>query len=449
MSQLVTLENGETHEFPDEATADQITRAIHGDKFKQVTGIDQPSFGQNFTGGLVHGLQQMLPDLSKANIPYVQANSTPPKDGYEMFGTKDMPYNTVPGAEQLLGELFTPGKAASGAVRLAKSEELIPKLIDKFSPNTHANNLVSELTQGARNSEDLGSSIANDIRGQHDQRLAQANAFTQHPLDLFGDTKIYNTPNPLISTELDKGKRLMGTVKDIPIGDLYDSFKANPTFKNGHKLQSQLGVMIGDLQKIPRSFDTANQISSIAKARDLLKNDMFDFLGDKEKEVGYNLKDMYKRGSDFYRDNVVPYLSSKKLRDINIARKTNVKNIHTEFNSPYDVQDPLTGQTNKGPINKILEDLPEQTKGKILGSKVGVFSDVKDSTKLADKIKSSLEGGYSKYEPTGLQKSLADMLDKQRNLDTLKKGLGWAGNAAGVGGVTGAIGGGIYHLLSK
>lgn len=94
-------------------------------------GMAELNQAQNIGGGYVKGLQDMatmLPGVEKG-----------PTDPYELFGTKDQPWNTIPGAEQTFGELLSPGKAGVEAVKyggklLSKAASPITNAFSKASP---------------------------------------------------------------------------------------------------------------------------------------------------------------------------------------------------------------------------------------------------------------------------------------------------------------------------
>lgn len=153
MSQTIPIyKNGkliEHLEFPDGTTDEQIHAAIqkeypqqftpvkqsapaqevpkpvekplsNAEKFQHFTGNDKPSFTSNFAGGMLNSLMDigkafpdlhnMVPESMQKAIPYKKGESPINKfDAYKAMGTKNEPWNTMAGAEQVAGELATLG----------------------------------------------------------------------------------------------------------------------------------------------------------------------------------------------------------------------------------------------------------------------------------------------------------------------------------------------------
>lgn len=282
---------------------------------------------------------------------------------------------------------------------------------------------ISEyLGKGAKNTEQVSSDIANDVRKLHDASEANAGIYFNHVLDQAGHELIYKKADPLISTALDEGKALISSIDDLNVGDLFNNFKKKPTFANAHKLQSELGVAIGDLKKIPGKTPDQNlQLSKIVKARDQLKADMMNHLENNHANKNVNLAPAWQKGIDIYREEVEPFLSNKKLREINKGRKNYVKNIHEAFQNP-DAGDLIerSGNIKKGSGSKLLEFLPQDTKDKILFSKIGAYSG--DShKKLISAIDLAKRKGYSKYISSDLENKIGHILDKEQKALSLEK----------------------------
>lgn len=415
------------------------------DQVQETLGLNNPSMGQNIVGGMLHGIQSLLgnaPDLS-GSAPESTKNKLFPSitDAYKLMGTSDQPFYTPAGAEQLLGEMWMPGKAAKEGYSLVRSA--INPLIEKFSPESHANMIAEKLSPGLPNVTKNATSLANDIRNAHDMRKSEAGTFLNHALGRAGKEEIYNTVNPLISTEMDKNKYILNKLDDLNIGDLYDSFKKKPNFQNAHNLQSELGVLIGDLEKNPAlTIADKAEIGKIKSIRDTLKSDISSFLKNRDSNSNENLLPAYQKGIDLYRENVAPYLSSKKLRDLVRGGKSVVKNIHSIFDTPSNIIDRSTGETKIGPINKIMQDLPESAKNKIVYSAIG--GKQKDANALLRRLTQAENKGFSNYFTPEIQEDINSLNKKVYNKEKLGRAGKIAGGALGIGAGYGLV----NHLAS-
>lgn len=218
MTQTVTLENGEQHFFPDDATPDEMNKALASMDLRQREnsmlhpyGSGIANIGRNITAGLVSGLQGMvsrLPDLHtmvpqsmQSALPYAQGQAPVNTfDAYKAFGTTDQPFYTLQGAMQTVGELLSGGAAAKmapvfksvegmSAIKslnpsdiINDTKDLTGKIHDAFSPGKDAKNILDQLGQGAQNDKQVTQSITHDIRDAYDQRNETAGLFFNHPL---------------------------------------------------------------------------------------------------------------------------------------------------------------------------------------------------------------------------------------------------------------------------
>jgi hypothetical protein len=248
----------------------------------------------------------------------------------------------------------------------------------------------------------------------------------------------------LISTKMDEAKPLLDRMKDLKIGELYNNFKAKPTFQNAHLLQSELGTLIRSLEKNP-SISTADraEIKEISSIREKLKSDINSFLEKRDLSSNENLAPAYKRGSDLYFEHVAPYLADAKIRKIVQEGKINVKNIHSSFNTPSNVIDRVTGEEKIGPINKILMDLPAESKNHILFNAIG--GKQKNANALLNSLRKAENKGYSEYFSPELKEEMNALNQKIENNKKLMKGLKWTGGAS----LAGLAAGGANNALSR
>ena len=323
--------------------------------------------------------------------------------------------------------------AALGAV--AKGIKAIPKVIDKFSPGKKAKELMEDLSGGHKNTREATESITNDIREAHNMNEAEALEHLNFPLKRAGTEKIYEHVDPLITTKMDKSKSMINRVKDLNVGPLFETFKKEPTFQNAHNLKSELGHLIGELQRIPGKTPAQSQeLGNLVSVRKSLEGDVKDFLKRRDLSSNENLLTPYEKGTELYRDNVAPYLSNLKLRQIVREGRTTVPNVHQIFESPYDLVEKLSGKKNPGPITKILADLPEKTKKSILFRKVGGLKNAENPQALLKSLKDSEQIGYSHITGQDIKNKMLELDRKLKNKKRLKN----ISKVLGVGGALGA-----------
>lgn len=304
-------------------------------------------------------------------------------------------------------------KGLNGIKNIILENPKINNLLNKFMPESHAENIINKLGQG-KSIDENSKSLINDIRNSYDARNEESSSFLNHALDRAGKEEIYEHVNPLISTALDKNSYILGKIKDLNVGDLYDTFKNKPSFINAHNLKSELGVMIGDLQKKPgKTIDEVNEIRKIKRVRDSLGKDIDTFLQKRDLNSNETLSPMYKKGIDLYRENVAPYLSNTKLRNIVRDRKEMVKNVHNIFDTPSDIIDKKTGELKIGPINKIIQDLPPESKNKIIYNAIGGVQNSANS--LLKKLSKIENKGFSKYFSPELKEDINALNEKVYN----------------------------------
>lgn len=397
----------------------------------------------------VYGTAKMLSNATPANmgaslIRKIAGMQEPelPKDVYNLFGKKNESFTTPQGAIQSAGELMSLGDPGVGLIKkgLPKTVELYnylrpSKAIKEVKSTLEKNiadltnqyqekskNIVSKLSHGSTNSEENAASLANDIRKRHDASEENVGSYFKHVLGQAGKENIYPHVDPLITTAMDQGKQMMERVKDINIGPIYDKFKKSPTLENAHNLKQELGLMIGDLKKIPgKSAAERDQLNSLKNTYDKLNDDMLSHLKRRDLQSNENLAPMWQKGVDLFKEQVEPYISNKKLREINRGRKKYVKNIHQAFENP-DAADIVNrdGSVTPGSGTKLLNDLPEHVKNKILFSKIGTPTG-DNLSKLAKSIETAGLKGYSQYIPKSLKDSIHDALTDKNHIETLKE----------------------------
>lgn len=456
MSRLVDYE-GTEHEFPDDFSDQDVSRALSTydrnkkiETFKQnmsrsLSGLASQG-ASDVSGGILTGISnaaELLPTTNKLINPFVYrlitGKSLPEEktDFYKMMGTEEKPFYTPGGAMQLLGEMAIPIKTLPKAPNLAKGGiNIIKKGIESISPQKTSTELMEHISGGLPHTQASTESIANSLRNSYESNLQQSLSHLNFPLEQAGKELIYEHIDPLISTKIDKSKNLIDKMKDFNIGELFNRFKKDPTLQNAHDLKSELGDMIGDLKRSPKMTPSERiELQNLRQARNKLKSDIENFLSHRDSQSNQSLLPQYKIGTELYKENVSPYLSSKKLREIVKQGKTSVKNIQDIFKSPFDIIDKLSGNKKIGPVNKILSDLPTETKNKILFNAIGGRTNIKDPKKLLELLEKSEQKGYAHLLSSDTKKLITELknrINKKSQLKSVAKYTG-AGTGALIG----------------
>jgi hypothetical protein len=213
---------------------------------------------------------------------------------------------------------------------------------------------------------------------------------------------------------------------DRDLKKLHEEFEKNPTFVNADKLQSQLGTELGYYQRLSRSgkLDPADmgKLRAFKKSRDLLNADQDSYLAGKSPE----LQNQYEEFKQKWRDNVVPYSSSKTLRDI-VKNGENAGITRSKISSEFSFPDKNS--------SKVAKDIGSTGHGNILYNELQKVSPG-DAKGLADAIlEAKRVKGYQKYVTPELEQAANQFKDRAKwnhHLQALKA------SAAG------AIGGGIF-----
>lgn len=336
------------------------------------------------------------------------------------------------------GELVN--KGYSGIKNAIIHNESLRNTASKFMPGKHASELESQLSHGANNITENSAELVKDIRKAHDMRNEEASVFYNFALDKAGNEPIYRT-HSLILNKPDESLSTLNKIKDLKVGELFDIFKTNPTFMNAHNLQSELGALERTLKNNPQKSIADNlEINKINTARQQLNHDISTFLKRHDESSNVQIGPMYHKASELFKENVAPYLEGKKLLEITKNRKTNIKNIHDIFNNPTNTVT-KEGIEQIGNINKIIKDLPETARNRILYDALGGN---KLSPEAMLKKLNELKGtGYGEYFTPEIEQSLNALSKKVKNKEMLKAGA----KIAGVGTVGGLVTNAISHLF--
>ena len=364
--------------------------------------------GASELGGAALGGARGLPLLSRA--AQTLGGGAGRILGTGLYGAATTPENRLRGA--LTGTVAgTVGEAIPGIAALAKYA----------SPQRLTDSIMNYL-RGGRSVEENAKSLASDIKNLFETKKGEASDLYSPLFDSVGDSSIYGdlvTPtklgkqiDPSLAGLLKKPdvniSQIDGNIVNLPqiyknldpeitnsylpdIRKLHNKFIDNPTVQNAHDLQSQLGFEIRKLENQPvKSIADTRDMQNWRTARDSLKQDVNSFLNIKDNSG--DLTKMYGDATNFYRDNVAPYLSNSGIAKIAKGNITNPKNIPILFKFPSE------------DITKIASDIGDEGKKKILYSELG---------KKIKMTPEDLTSEISKLEPKGLSSYITPNLQMQ------------------------------------
>lgn len=315
------------------------------------------------------------------------------------------------------------GKGYSGIKNSLKNNENLQNILSNFNPSAHAKELENYLSGGANNITNNSRHLANDIRNAHKMREQESGAYFDYALNKAGHEPLYKT-YPFILNKLDESEKTLNMIKDLGVGDLFNVFKNKPTLQNAHALQSELGYMEREIQN--RAIKTGTEkleLSKIKAARNSLKDDINRFFERRDISNNQPIGHLYKKGSELYQEHVTPYLSNNKLLEIVRNGSTDIKNLHSVFDTPTN-KITKEGIEKIGSINKIMQDLPENAKQRIIFDAIGGNKLTPESLlKKLEEIKSS---GFESYFTPEVEESMNALNKKLKNSKNFKIGSGIA-----------------------
>ncbi len=332
-------------------------------------------------------------------------------------------------------------KGYGGIKNSLGNNELIKKTLEKFNPAAHGKELEHQLSQGSNSVTENSRQLSKDIRHAHRGREQESQAYYNHALTEAGHEPIYGVGHKgIITSNVPKLARMEDTfskVQGLNAGDVFNNFKKDPTFSNAHRLQSELGSMERRIKNNPVPTQEDNlQLGKIQAAKHQVKDDISSFLEKHDQTSNMPVGPNYRKGSELFEEHVVPYLSNNKLLDMTKEGHTVVKNIHSIFDTPTN-KVTKDGVEKIGAINKIMHDLPESSKERILFSAIGGNKLTPEALfKKLEEIKSK---GYESYFTPELTESINALGKKLENKANLKKATGIG---MGVGSAVGLYTGG-------
>lgn len=365
------------------------------------------------------------------------------------------------------GAATTPDSRVRGALTGAAGGtigEALPALagLAKYASPQRLTDSIMNYIRGGRSVEENAQSLAADIKKSFETKQGEASDLYSPLFDSVGDSSIYGNivkPTSKLGIQIDPAisslirrpsiREVDGNIVNLPADyknldpeiinkylpdtrELHNEFIDNPTVQNAHNLQSQLGFDLRELQKKPIK-DAADNINfqNWRKARNNLQQDVHSFLNVKD-NTG-DLSKMYGDATNYYRENIAPYLTNKDIAKIAKGKITNPSNVANIFKFPEEE------------VTKVVNDLGDESKKKIIYSgltkKVGLTSQ-----DLVNQINGLEKKGLESYITPNLQMQL-DKLPARMGAKTalqraagLGLGLATIPRAAGIGA---EIGGGI------
>lgn len=332
----------------------------------------------------------------------------------------------------LYGQAVSPERArgAETGAALQTAVEAIPYVgkgigaVSKYvRPQTLTNDIMSSLSKG-QTLEENGKNFATNLKNSFNRKIEASNDLYNPIFDRVGNNSVYysrvkspefykNMFDPVTRDPLDEG------ILDDYLPDLkklHSDFIKNPTFQNAHDLQSQLGFEIRRLQRMPsRSMADTRVMQNYTKAKDNLKGDMDHFL--EYKEPGRGLADQYEDATNYYRNEVVPYLSNSNIAKIARGKITNPKNITTIFKNPDE------------DVLKVVEDLGDNGKNQILYNELGKVSNMTPE-KLISETNKLDKKGLSGYLTPDLQGNIDQIASRIKAKEVSQRLAGAASAAA-------------------
>lgn len=302
-----------------------------------------------------------------------------------------------------------------------------PKAVNAFSPGKTAEDIKSSLSNlpssksvvtdtdkgitlekpKTLNLRENSESLSKDIKDSYDYHTSIVGQKMNPVLSKYGQSlDIYPLENPsgIHAYREIPNFKLKGTESN----DLYKIFKNDPNLNNANELQKKVGEEIGKIKSMKIELQPKNQLKNLNYAYKELNSKIESRLGQADPQA----LSEWKSGRDYHRDNVIPYRSNKKIRDVVEGKTTSPENIHQPFKYPGDKFDKKSKQYMTGNINKIISDLPEDSKNKILLSKIGGVSSNQSPIQLLNNLEKAKDKGYDTYFNEDLKDNI-NVLKKQ------------------------------------
>lgn len=333
-----------------------------------------------------------------------------------------------------------PSKAWGDIKNSLENNKFLQDMYAKINPAQHQKEVEHLLSGGTNNVEQTGKQLATDIRNAYNMRNEQSGAFFNHVMNQVGHEPIYENENIWLGKR-PESENTINQLRNLKIGDAFDIFKNEPTLNNAHTLKTQIGHMIGELKgTFPRPPNYMIKLGRLNNAYQTINNDILKYLEKRDSLGSQALAPLYQRGVDLYREHVAPFLNDNKIINVTRHRNTNEKNLHQAFEYPTDKISP-EGKESIGNINKIMQDLPPESRNRILFGAVG--GNKQSPEQLLQSLFDVKSKGYSSYFTPELEEHMSLIGSKIKNRNRLRR----AGKTAGAGVGIEAAHRGVNHLL--
>jgi hypothetical protein len=323
---------------------------------------------------------------------------------------------------------FNQGAELSGALDMVpgalKGVSSISKVI---RPQEYAKQILDTLGSG-QSLESNAKSLAQSIQNSFKKQVGIGNDLYNPVFSSLGDSKLGSSievagKNPKDTKLIPPGKyggidqKILDSY-DYKIGDLHDSYAKSPILQNAHDLQSQLGTTVRQLQKTDLksnlSIADRKKMQGYQLAQDALQNDIGSFLKSKNPK----LSDQYNTATQYWRENVVPYVENPFIAKIAKGEVENPRNISTIFKNPEEG------------IGKIVDDLGDSGKNSILYAELGKLGKKLNPDQLLEASKGLDAKGLSSYVTPELSSQINTLKNRIGYRDLTQKGTGLLTGAA-------------------
>lgn len=313
----------------------------------------------------------------------------------------------------------------------------IGKGLDYFQPQKYAEKILNQIgglqshAQNARiladkikskyqQAKDYGSDLYNDVfSGTDTVRPGRYNSSLRSPIE----SQYLNLPKEVTDSYLPDIKKL------------HNQYLDNPTLRNAHELQSQLGFEGRKLSKMDKKNQLGIADKSVMQhwnnARESLIQDMggaFDAAShhiNPDKFQTVDLKNSYAKANENWAQNVAPYLDNPKISNIskNESKKltgSDVSNISKEFANAHEDSD----------MSKIVSDIGHTAHNHILYDRLGKLQGKVTPERLISEVAKLRNEGFENFISPKLEKELEQLATKSTLRSAARSAPGVLGGLA-------------------
>lgn len=317
------------------------------------------------------------------------------------------------------------GLAKGGAIQTAMdlATRGVPGAMKYLNADKHLEGMLQNLSKG-KNVEENAKSFAENVKNKFNEVSDQASQMYAPVFDKYGKSKLYPKVNNLEGYGSTDFKELL---KDPDLRSLHTEFIKNPTLDNAHALQSEIGLVMRDLEKTGQGYADRNTLKALNRNRDALQADIDVGL----RKVNPEMANQYLMANENYFRNVVPYKTAdKSIAAMAQGDLKNPEKIHHLFKNP------------EGDIAKIAQDLGPEANHQIMYDLLGRGKNVNPEKILGDFEKAQKEG-YGDFISPELQNAMSQLSYKHKGRYLAKVGLGAATAASMLPGIGPMIAGGM------